>query len=111
MRFYLGKRPVVTINDGSIIVEYSRHTSRMGTWGIKDDSRIIKPVISIEVLPPIIIKLKIKAKRKRAKGTEAEWRHAGQIFCEMLGQVCHPELYAVGSDEFLEVEKSPSAQF
>jgi len=44
-----------------------------------------------------------QAKRKRAKGTEAEWRHAGQIFCEMLGQVCHPELYSLDPNEYLEV--------
>ena len=94
---------MVTINDGSIVVKYRGHASRLATWGIKDGGRIIKPVISIEVLPMAIVRLKFKAKRKRAKGIEAEWRHAGQIFCEMLGQVCHPELYFVEPDEFLEV--------
>ena len=33
----------------------------------------------------------------------ADWRHAGQIFCEMLGQICHPELYSISPDEHLEV--------
>jgi len=44
-----------------------------------------------------------KTKRKRAKGVEAQWRHAGQVFCEMLGQVCHPEIYATSPAEFVEV--------
>jgi hypothetical protein len=46
-----------------------------------------------------------QAKRKREKGIQADWRHAGQIFCEMLGQVCHPEIYALDQDEFLEVRR------
>jgi hypothetical protein len=33
----------------------------------------------------------------------AEWRHAGQVFCEMLGQICHPELYSISPDKQLEV--------
>lgn len=90
---------MVTINDGSIIIGYSRHASRLGTRGIKDGSRVIKPVISIEVLP-LVLRLKVKAKRKRAKGMEAECRHAERIFSEMLGQVCYPELYAVDPNEF-----------
>jgi len=45
-----------------------------------------------------------QTKRKGDKGGPANWKHAGQIFCEMLGQVCHPEFYrAIEPSEYLEV--------
>jgi hypothetical protein len=51
MKFYLRKKPVAAINDGSIVIKYSRHASlnRLGIWGITDGTRVIKPVVSIEV--------------------------------------------------------------
>jgi len=104
LSFRLGKslKPIVAINDGCIVVQYSRSNNRNATWGIKDGSRVIKPVVSIEVSFPQIFS-DSEDKRKRQKGIEAEWRHAGQIFCEMLGQVCHPELYSINPNESLEV--------
>src|SRR5437667_1020759 len=105
LKFYLGKssKPVIAINDGSIIIEHSAHTGRIATWGINGGGRVIKPVVSIEVWFFLFISDLSQAKRKREKGTQADWRHAGQVFCEMLGQLCHPEIYAVDPDEFLEV--------
>lgn len=45
-----------------------------------------------------------ETKRKGDKGGPANWKHAGQIFGEMLGQVCHPEFYhAIEPSEYLEV--------
>jgi hypothetical protein len=44
-----------------------------------------------------------QAKRKSRKGPDAEWSHAAQIFCEMLGQVCHPVLYSLDPEHYLEV--------
>lgn len=67
LKFYLGKSAVVVINDGSIIVKYSRHVSRLGTWGIKDGSRIIKPVISNEVFSLAIVRLKSRQSERGQK--------------------------------------------
>jgi len=105
MKFRLGKscKPVVVINDGSIIIEYSVEASRIATWAINSGGRVIKPVVSIEVAFFLFNSDLSQTKRKREKGIQADWRHAGQIFCEMLGQICHPEIYAVDIDEFLEV--------
>lgn len=49
LKFRLGSKEVVTINDGSIIIQYLPSTGRTATWYINDAGRIIKPVISIEV--------------------------------------------------------------
>jgi hypothetical protein len=105
LKFRLGKssKSVIAINDGSIVIDYSIHPGRVATWGINGGGRVIKPVVSIEVCFFLFISNLSQAKRKREKGTQADWRHAGQIFCEMLGQLCHPEIYAMDPDEFLEV--------
>jgi hypothetical protein len=52
LRFILGKKSIIAINDGSIIIEYSRSSNRIATWGINDRSRKIRPVVSIEVFSP-----------------------------------------------------------
>ena len=67
LKFYLGKSAVVAINDGSIIIKYSRTGGRLGTWGIKDGSRIIKPVISIEVFSLALVRLKSRQSERGQK--------------------------------------------
>jgi hypothetical protein len=96
-------KSVIAINDGSIVIDYSLHPGRMTTWGINGGGRVIKPVLSIEVCFFLVISDVSQTKRKREKGTQADWQHAGQVFCEMLGQLCHPEIYVADPDEFLEV--------
>ena len=51
LKFRLGEssKPVIAINDGSIVIEYSVHPGRIATWGINGGGRVIKPVVSIEV--------------------------------------------------------------
>jgi hypothetical protein len=105
--FRLGSKQVVAINESSIIVEHSPRTSAITTWCINNGGRTIKPIISIEVPSFSNITNDIRQK-KRAKGIMAEWRHAGQIFCEMLGQICHPELYSINTTEYLDVS-TPSS--
>lgn len=105
LNFHLGKssKAVVAINDGSIVIEYCVRAGRIGTWGINSSGRLIKPIVSIEVCLVLFASNLSQTKRKREKGIQADWRHAAQIFCEMLGQLCHPEIYAMDVDEFLEV--------
>src|ERR1700733_8233873 len=50
-----------------------------------------------------------QAKRKKTKEMAYEetiQRHAGQIFCEMLGQACQKELYQDPATEYQEVIRS-----
>ena len=55
LKFRLGSKSVITINDGSIIIQYSLQPGRSTTWGIKDRNRIINPVVSIEVSSRFIL--------------------------------------------------------
>jgi hypothetical protein len=48
----------------------------------------------------------IEAKRMHANtrdSEELEYKFAAQIFCEMLGQTCHPEFYEREQSEYQEV--------
>ena len=72
-------------------------------WGIPRDRREIQSVVSIEVHPLQSQRSNPQAKRRHEKGEQADWRHAGQIFSEMLGQLCHPELYSLPTTEYQEV--------
>jgi hypothetical protein len=54
----------------------------------------------------------IQAKRKKHKerqqsGMDILWGEAGQMFCEMLGQVCYKEFYENPKSEYQEVPPSP----
>jgi len=50
LKFHLGSKEIVTINDGSIIVQYARRDAgRTATWGINVGGRVVRPVVSIEV--------------------------------------------------------------
>ena len=105
LQFGLGKRlkPIVAINDGAIIIEHYPSARHHAPWGIPRDRRVIQSVVSIEVHPLQSQQSNPQAKRRREKGEQADWRHAGQIFSEMLGQLCHPELYSLPTTEYLEV--------
>jgi hypothetical protein len=54
LRFVLGRKAIIAINDGSITIDYSYSPNRISTWGINDHSPKIKSVISIEVFSPQI---------------------------------------------------------
>jgi hypothetical protein len=49
LKFMVGRKSITAINDGSIIIEYSRFPNRVAFWGMKDHSQKIKSVVSIEV--------------------------------------------------------------
>ena len=56
LKFRLGSKVVTTINDGSIIIQYSLYPGRITTWRIKDaHGRIINPVVSIEVSSSVFL--------------------------------------------------------
>jgi len=73
---------VTAIDDGGISLSSNRDF-------------FVSRVLSLEVSHSLI-KLILKAKRMKSKERtklETTYAHAAQIFCEMLGQVCHGEFY------------------
>ena len=55
---------------------------------------------------PLTDRTNVYAKRMKSKkrtDLETTYAHAAQIFCEMLGQVCHKELYENVHTNFQEV--------
>jgi hypothetical protein len=103
MIFRLGTTDIKAINDGGIRIRCSSlFLQGRAVWGLHGDTPI-KPVLSFEVIPALILH-SLQTKRKGSKGKPADWKHAGQIFCEMLGHVCHPEFYdTIEQHEYLEV--------
>jgi hypothetical protein len=79
----LGKTEFVTAkDDGGISLSAST------TPGIT-----IPPILSIEVY---IFAQLMQAKRKKHKtlsSLDTHYAHAAQIYCEMLGQICHSQFY------------------
>jgi hypothetical protein len=54
----------------------------------------VRPVLSLEAK---------RRKSSRRNDPELEWEHAGQIFAEMLGQVCYKDFYERDDMEYQEV--------
>jgi hypothetical protein len=96
-RTRLGKAQFIkAIDDGGISMCFEREPQS------PLESRRI--VLSVEVNP--LTSLLIQAKRKKhAKKDHEETasHHAAQIFAEMLGQVCRPELYEKLQNQYQEV--------
>jgi hypothetical protein len=49
LSFALGRKNIIAINDGAIIIEYSRPSKRLAKWGIYNPPRKIRSVVSFEV--------------------------------------------------------------
>jgi len=76
----LGHETIRSINDGGLGIQYNDGEG-LTAW---QPSKKGQPVLSLE------------AKRRRSNrkdDIELVYEYAGQIFCEMLGQVCYPEFY------------------
>jgi hypothetical protein len=79
MKYTLGCEIVRPENDGGLNLRYN-----LGEGDIDFRKGGVRPVLSLE------------AKRRKSKqrdDPELPWKHAGQIFAEMLGQVCHNEFF------------------
>lgn len=90
MKFILGCEIVTAINDGGLGIRYNigkGYTDFRPFGGIR-------PVLSLEAK---------RRKSKRRDDPELVWEHAGQIFAEMLGQVCHKDFYENHDMEYQEV--------
>ena len=93
MHVRLGPAQSITaIDDGGVSMSFQRELL---------DKASTRVVLSLEVHDHSAIDLQLQAKRKKhAKENDEATanRHAGQIFAEMLGQVCHPEFYELEND-------------
>jgi hypothetical protein len=68
------------------------------------------PVFCLEVIP-LLLGTYHKAKRKKHRLRNSETTHqmhAAQIYAEMLGQVCHKELYNANLKGYQEVTRFPN---
>lgn len=89
MSFFLGCEKVKAINDSGLGIRYD----------LGEGQRIfqqggVRPVLSLEA----------KRRKSRRRGdSELEWEHAGQIFAEMLGQVCYKDFYERDEMQYQEV--------
>src|SRR5436190_14541973 len=89
MSFFLGCESVKAINDSGLGIRYD----------LGEGQRIfqqggVRPVLSLEAK---------RRKSSRRGDPELEWEHAGQIFAEMLGQVCYKDFYERDEMEYQEV--------
>lgn len=81
---------MTAVNDGCLGLFYYGE-SGLTIW----PRGIARPVLALE------------AKRKlssRVNDSELMYKHAGQIFCEMLGQVCYPEFFDRDPNGYQEVQ-------
>jgi hypothetical protein len=89
MSFFLGCESVKAINDSGLGIRYDfGEGQRMFQQGG------VRPVLSVEAK---------RRKSSRRGDPELEWEHAGQIFAEMLGQVCYKDFYERDEMEYQEV--------
>jgi hypothetical protein len=106
MKFQLGEsiEPIVTINDGGLGIQYLSEEGNNTRW----QPGGIRPFLSLEVNSFSIVPSNGEAKRFVSKRTAEDIlsRHAGQVFCEMLGQTCYPEFYENKAMEYQEVPVS-----
>jgi hypothetical protein len=92
---------VRAINDGGLVIQYNcgRTFTSFGK----------RPVLSLEVTHPIFLRLNSQAKRRHSKhknDPKLLWCYAGQIFCEMLAQICHREYFEHNLRGYQEVSLS-----
>jgi hypothetical protein len=97
---------ITAINDGGIVIHYvSRNQKKEIEW--RPDRASARPVLGIEVNDTTLgDNANTEAKRMHAKvrnSKELEDKFAAQIFCEMLGQTCYPDLYNRTKPEYQEV--------
>jgi hypothetical protein len=95
MKFKLGCETVNAINDGGLSIRYNLGKGNM-------DFRLggIRPVLSLEAK---------RRKSKRRNDPDLPWEYAGQIFAEMLGQVCYNDFYENPNMAYQEVSSSSTA--
>jgi hypothetical protein len=89
MKFVLGCETVNAINDGGLIIRY-----KIGKDQTDFRLRGTRPALSLEAK---------RRKSKRRDDPELAWEYAGQIFAEMLGQVCYKDFYESPDMEYQEV--------
>jgi len=92
MKIRLGMQTVRAKDDGGISLS-------------SNDELSVSRVLSLEVSHSLT-KLILQAKRMKSKkrtSLETMHAHAAQIFCEMLGQVCHEKFYENNHTKFQEV--------
>ena len=95
MKFKLGCETVSAINDGGLCIRYN-----LGKGNIDFRLGGIRPVLSLEAK---------RRKSKRRNDPDLPWEYAGQIFAEMLGQVCYKDFYENPNMEYQEVSPSSIA--
>jgi len=89
MSFFLGCENVKAVNDSGLGIRYD-----IGQGQTAFQQGGIRPVLSLEAK---------RRKSNRRGDPELEWEHAGQIFAEMLGQVCYKDFYERHGMEYQEV--------
>ena len=89
MKYKLGCEIVRPSNDGGLRIRYN-----LGTGDIDFREGGIRPVLSFEAK---------RRKSKRRDDPELPWEYAGQIFAEMLGQVCYKDFYQNPAMDYQEV--------
>jgi len=89
MKYKLGCEIVRPSNDGGLNIRYN---AGKGATDFREGG--VRPVLSLE------------AKRRKSKqrdDPELPWKHAGQIFAEMLGQVCYKDFFENPAMDYQEV--------
>ena len=75
-----------------------------GLIGSTEDAGLCPCCQSRYSTPHIILNAKAKRKKHKSRNNkDIIYRHAAQIFAEMLGQVCHKEFYDNAATEYQEV--------
>jgi hypothetical protein len=97
----LEEKPFLVEKDGHYVVEYKE--KEWSDWLYRRHRAL--PVLSIKVINSPC-HFNDKAKRKKHKSRNNQdiiYRHAAQIFAEILGRVCHKEFYNNANTEYQEV--------
>lgn len=94
MKYTLGCETVKAINDGGVHIRYN-----LGQGNIDFRLGGIRPILSLEAK---------RRKSKRRNDPELPWQYAGQIYAEMLGQVCYKDFYENPNMEYQEVSTRSS---
>ena len=89
MTFWLGCEAIKASDDSGLCIKYD-----IGEGQTAFQHGGIRPVLSLEAK---------RRKSKRREDPELVWEHAGQIFAEMLGQVCYKDFYDREEMEYQEV--------
>ena len=93
MKYTLGCEIVRPENDGGLNIRYN-----LGKGATNFREGGVRPVLSLEAK---------RRKSARRDNLNVEWEHSGQIFAEMLGQVCYKDFYTRDDMEYQEVPKFP----